>query len=909
LSAHPALERFVGGAIKHRWPVLLVSLVLTGLAAWGMAEIDIYTSRKALLPDDVPVNKRLDNFLSRFGAASDLIVVLSGDNRPELEGYAGKLARKLEADPLIRDAMERVDLLFFLEHAYLMVPEHNLEQFGEVVDDLVGIDPPEQLEHWRDAWKRTETWLEDPPDLAGVEMDLKTAEESLHLVLFFLEQWKRWLDAPAAPKTIAWNTMLARHGAESLASGYFTSWDGKMLFVFVRPTETSEEFEKVKPLNEAVRRINAALLAEWTAAGHQPVEMGLTGIPAATFEEFLAIKRDILVTGSLAAGLIILLILAWLRSVRWALVVFVPMSVGVVLNVGLAYLMLGHMTILTSGFTAILFGLGVDYGIFMSTRIIEERRHQPDLLKAITTGSAASAKALLTAGGATFLIFLSLSFVEFRGFAELGQVAATGVGLVLISTFLLQPIFFYLLPPKVGPSVASAKEGLRTPALAKKRLKIPMPVNVFLVLAAVTAAALGGFAVSGIPFDYDVMSLLPKDSEAAAYQRRMLEESDYQGEMVIFTAPNIEQARLLSKKAAALPSISQVQGITDMFPPDAAKRAERARAVGAKIDGSEYAKRIRALGQIQLDAQDDARIDRSLEKITELIEDAQEQAFSAGHNHLVKVMETILETLEAISDKREAKPEQTHERTQLYVQTLVDRSKAALDVLGAWKSAKALTPDDLPSSLRQRFFGTDGSVAFYATPAGNIYKHQTLVDLMEQVYSVSPDATGFPTTHHAFSKVVVDSYRVGTLAAIVVALFWISLVLRRLRGVIIASLPLLIGGGWMMGLMSVSGMSFNFANLLGLPLVMGLAVDYGVWFAHRRRDFPDESGWTVARRAGKAILLAAVTTLAGLGAITLASYRGIASMGVAVTIGLISCVVAALLISPAITELLFRRKT
>ena len=77
---------------------------------------------------------------------------------------------------------------------------------------------------------------------------------------------------------------------------------------------------------------------------------------------------------------------------------------------------------------------------------------------------------------------------------------------------------------------------------------------------------------------------------------------------------------------------------------------------------------------------------------------------------------------------------------------------------------------------------------------------------------------------------------------------------------------------------------------------------------HRQREFVDLDGWQVARRAGKAILLAAGTTLAGLGAITMASYQGIASMGTAITIGLVCCVTAALLISPAITQLLFRRK-
>ena len=109
--------------------------------------------------------------------------------------------------------------------------------------------------------------------------------------------------------------------------------------------------------------------------------------------------------------------------------------------------------------------------------------------------------------------------------------------------------------------------------------------------------------------------------------------------------------------------------------------------------------------------------------------------------------------------------------------------------------------------------------------------------------------------------------------------------------------------------MSAIDMKFSYANIIALPLVIGLAVDYGVWFAHRRREFPDMSPWRVAIIAGRAILLAAGTTLAGLGAIILAEYRGVASMGVAVTIGLVCCVTAALLISPAITQLLFGRKS
>ncbi len=905
------LARSVSSFVKHRAIFLILALVMTLLSAWAAYNMDILTSRRALLPAKVDVTKRLNSFLKKFGSANDLIAVIQGAPRPELEKFTSQLARRLEKDKNIRSVNERVDVLFFLKHAYLMIPPDVLRQFSSVVDSLIGVAPPEKLDNWSDAWKRTEDWLDNPPDLGSMDVDLKTAREGMHLVLFVLEQWLRWLDAPEAPNSIAWNTMLARHGAQSLASGYYTSRDGKMLFMFVRPEDASEEFEHLDPFIQAVRNAATQLQEKWRKAGKTPPSVGLTGLPEASYEEFVAVRHDIKLTITTAIGLIILLILVWLRSLRWAIVVFVPMAIGVVWNIGAAYLILGHLTIITSGFTAILFGLGIDYGIFMSTRIIEERQTESDLLTAIVKGTLASARALLVAGGATVLIFVSLSFVEFDGFSELGIVAASGVLLVLVSTFVLQPIAFFLLPPKVkSPPVqkSSKPAGPVGKEVKNGKMKLLKSTNVLLVLLALSGAVLGAVAAFRIPFDYDVMSLLPKGSEAARLQRKMLEKSDYQGEVVIFTAHSIPEARKMAKKAAELPAIARVQTITDIFPPDASDRATIARSIGKKIDESVYARRIRALGKIEFKKQYDEKILHTLEKLQEIIEDGQDQAFSAGHAELVKQMEKILNRIDEINARWSKNPERSRERTSLYVSKLVDASKSALGVLKAWKTADALKPRDLPAGLYDRFFSKDGEVAFYAFPAGNIYDTKVLDELMKQVYSVSKDATGFPTTHHVFSRMVVSSFRHGSVAAALIALFWIALVFRKFKAILIASLPLLVGGGWMMAIMYITGMKFNFANIIGLPLVMGLAVDYGVWFAHRKLEMSHLGGWQVARLAGKAILLAAGTTFAGLGAITMASYRGVASMGVAITIGLLCCVTSAMLVSPALAQLIYRKQ-
>jgi predicted RND superfamily exporter protein len=172
------------------------------------------------------------------------------------------------------------------------------------------------------------------------------------------------------------------------------------------------------------------------------------------------------------------------------------------------------------------------------------------------------------------------------------------------------------------------------------------------------------------------------------------------------------------------------------------------------------------------------------------------------------------------------------------------------------------------------------------------------------VYSVSPQATGFPTSHQAFSKAVVESFAHGTKLALALCLLWVMAATRSLRGFLLAALPLLIGGGWMLGLLALGGIRYNYANIVALPMVIALAVDYGVWFSYRWGELKGHSPLQVSLAAGKVIGLAAGTELAGLGAITLASYRGVSSLGVSITIGLLCCLTATLVVAPAIGQLL-----
>lgn len=889
---------------RHPWWILGIALLISIVASWAAAQLPILTSRQALLPQNTAVAKRFNDFLQNFGAASDLMVVLEGAPPSELQSFANELAARLQAEPEIGQATSRLDMGFFLNHAYLMMPAESLDKLTTFTNlPGIGVGLEANL-------RKALSWSKSPSPLAGSDTDLHTAEASLNLTAFFLDEWQRWLSSETTPSSLDWNRLLAINGAAAgRADGYFTSRDERMLFLFVHPKITSEGFESLAPFVDKVKQVSEILASETKAAGHTPPTVGLTGLPAIEYEEYVNIRKDITLVISSAIGMIAALILLVVRSVRWAVLIFIPMGLGVLWSLGLALVTVGHLTIITATFIAILFGLGADYGIFTSSRIAEERRAGKPLIEAIGAGIGSSFLAVLTAGGASLLIFGALATVDFPGFAELGVMAAKGVLMILISTWLVQPALYALFPPKLreikapNPSPIPTKPRQQSGAL-------PTSFAVTIVVLAIGFAVFGVVKGLAIPFDYDLLSMLPKNSQAAYYQRRMVAESDYQSEVIIFTAKDMVEARRITSEAGKLKTIAQVQSLANLFPIDADARLQKAVSISESFAHSDYAQQVAELNRAGLSEASFKLLRAVLENSTALIDDAQEQAFSAGHGNLVEKLEKIRGQLLLISTKLATDGEQGRKRSESFLRVLLSGADDGLKVIDTWRQAQPLTPQQLPSTLRDRFFGADGRIAVYAFPAKTVYDPDNLDALITDVYSVSPDATGFPTTHQVFSKAVVESSIHGTQLAVVLCLLWILAATRTVHGFALAALPLLIGGGWMLGLMSLCGISYNYANIIALPMVIALAVDYGVWFKYRWDELKGHTPWQISLTVGKVLGLAAGTELAGLGAITLASYRGVSSMGISITTGLLCCLAATLLVNPAIGQLFdYKRKS
>ena len=851
-------------------------------AGWATAQLPVYTSRQALLPQNTAVAKRFNDFLKNFGAASDLMVVLEGAPRSELETFANDLAAKLRAEPEIGQATSRLDMAFFLDHAYLLMPAEGLDKLAALAKQPI---PAGGLEK---GLRKALSWSKDHPALGGTDTDLKTAEASLDMAAFFLEEWQRWLSAETVPTRLDWNRLLAKNGAGGMADGYFASHDGKMLFLFVHPKSASEDFKNLGPFVDKVKQVSADLAGQTKAAGLTPPTVGLTGLPAIEYEEYVNIRKDIILVIFTSAGLIGALILLVVRSVRWAVLIFIPMGLGRAVELGPGT---GYRRPPDHYYCRLYRDLVRPRGRLRHLHVLAHRRGTPG--RQAPGGSHRRRHRFLfcsgTDGGRRFAAHL-----QRPGHGRFPRLRRTGRGGGQRRAD--DPDQYLDSPARTLRLAATQTE--RHPANSTSSLplppgegpgergRFPIPVAVVLVILAIGGAIFGGVKGLGIPFDYDLLGMLPKDSQAAYYQRRMVAESDYQSEIIIFTARDMAEARRITSEAGKLKTIAQAQSLTNLFPVDAGERLHKAVSISESFAKADYARQVAELSRAGLSPKSFELLRQILENATVVIDDAEEQAFSAGHATLVERLEKVRGQLSDISAKLAVDGEQGRVRTESFLRALLSGADAGLNIISSWQQAQPLTPEQLPPTLHDRFFGADGSIAVYAFPAKSVYDPDNLDALITDVYSVSPEATGFPTTHQVFSKAVVDGFKRGTQLALVLCLLWIMAATRSVRGFALAALPLLIGGGWMLGLMALGGLRYNFANIVALPLVIALAVDYGVWFSYRWSELKGYTPLQVSLNAGKVIGLAAGTELAGLGAITLASYRGVSSLGMSITLGL-----------------------
>jgi predicted RND superfamily exporter protein len=272
------------------------------------------------------------------------------------------------------------------------------------------------------------------------------------------------------------------------------------------------------------------------------------------------------------------------------------------------------------------------------------------------------------------------------------------------------------------------------------------------------------------------------------------------------------------------------------------------------------------------------------------------------YRSLRSVRQSIVEFRARLAnDKDEAR---SSRKLAAFEKALFDDIRETFETLQNQSSDDGLKIEDLPQALKNRFVGQTGKLLLQVYPKENVWERSKQKEFVDQLRTIDPNVTGTPVQLLEYTSLLKQSYQTAAWYALGAIAILVFIHFRSLTSVILALLPVGIGTLWLTGLMGFFDIPFNPANIMTLPLVIGIGVTNGIHILNR---FAEEQNPSIlAKSTGKAVLVSGLTTIAGFGSLIPAKHQGIASLGLVMSTGVATCMIAALLFLPTLISLLLQ---
>jgi hopanoid biosynthesis associated RND transporter like protein HpnN len=572
--------------------------------------------------------------------------------------------------------------------------------------------------------------------------------------------------------------------------------------------------------------------------------------------------------------------------------------VGLAYTMGFTTLVVGHLNILTITFVPILVGLAIDFGVHLITRYEEELRHGRPEKVALQKAIVNTGMGIFTGGFTTAGAFFAMGATDFDGIQEMGIICGGGLLVSLIPMMTLLPVLLLrgkqnVLDHQLGP-VLEKKESAEVDRRARlENFWLRRPVKVTVVMTALTLLAL--IPARNVTFDYNLLHMQSRGLPAVLFQDKLIQSSPRSVLFGAVVATNLTHATNLIATLTNLPSISTVDSMAPYL----------TESVGDKLDLIRRIKQI--VSEIQFRAPDTNAV-----RTSEL-----DQELFALHGYLGLIATKVAATEPTIHEEvvslrqsiRALRQRLLLDDKAVTSRKLSEFQQALLaDIRGTFESIRqqddtgSLTVSDLPETLRNRFIGVSGTHLLQVYPRKDIWERAAQEEFVADLRKVDPFATGTPVQLLEYTTLLKDSFEeaaVYSLGAIAILVF---IHFRKVSSVLLSLLPVGIGFLWMLGLMGLFGIPFNPANIMTLPLVVGIGVTNGIHILNR---FAEEQHPSIlAKSTGKAVLVSGLTTIAGFGSLIAAEHRGIQSLGLIMSIGTATCMIVGLTFLPALLNLL-----
>ena len=654
---------------------------------------------------------------------------------PEATLYAGRLVREMKEArvPLARVAY-RIDPKQFEGRALLYLSLERLQEIRERIFDY---------QEFMEAFAARPTLDQLVDGVAtqianafmGGFLDLGLTEQSkgsldLRFVRDLVGQISTRTERPA-PYQSPWGALFSV-GGDSAGAGYFLSDDQRLLFILAEPESEAGSFTGDRRAIEGVRSVVARLKREFP-----DVNVGVTGKPALANDEMTSAFADSERGTYLAFGLTLgLLLLAFLRIGKPVMLLAI-LTLSLCWSIGVATLVIGHLSLFSVVFISIVIGIGIDYGVYLLFRYEEELFLGRNLREALEITAARTGPGVLLSAVTAAATFYVLCLTDFRGVQELGFISGTAI---LLSWLVMMTVFPALVV-LIDRRHADRPRGNVPRAMALEAIHVPLvekiaghPRKVLAVAALLTLASL--LALRSVQFDYNLLNLQAEGTESVTWEKKILATSGRSGFAALSSADSLDELRRKQHAFRALKTVSEVDSALLLIP-DQQPEKRKVIADFAPIVGP-----VRISRPIPLELD---RLVAALETLQRRFEVAAREAPEGDAKRDVNRLAQDIGRL--VIKLRQADPESATAALTLLQRQVYRDFVTSFQRLQSNLNPRTVGLADVPPEIKRKFISDQGRFLLQIHPAVNIWDRDGAARFVAELRTVDPEVTGTPDHH------------------------------------------------------------------------------------------------------------------------------------------------------------------
>jgi uncharacterized protein len=844
----------VRGCTRFATLTLLIALVLAVAAGFYTAKhFSINTDINKLISPNLDWRQRDQQFDRAFDRDSTILAVVEAPTPELTKSASSALEQKLRGDTENFISLQPLGSgEFFDKNGLMFLP---VDELAKLTGQFESAAPLIEI-------------MAGDPSIRGLTGALETGLAGVQRGQIKLDSTARPFNLIAQTVEDILNKGTATFSWRELMSDKPLTDGDRRAFIEFKPILDYNALEPGKDATDAIR--NAATDLDFP--GKYQARVRLTGpIPIAN-EEYATVQ-DGAIRNGIGTVLVVLLIL-WmaLHSAKIIFAVFVNLFIGLSITTAAGLAMVGSLNLLSIAFAVLFVGLGVDFGIQFSVRYRSERFKNDDLRQALEEAARRAAVPLSLAAMATAAGFLCFLPTDYKGISELGEIAGAGMLVAFISSITVLPALLRLLnPPGEKEPVGYAFLAPVDHFLEKHR--------VIIVVGTLLIAVAGLPLLYFMKFDFNPMNLRNPKAESIATFLDLRKDPNTGANAIDVLTHSEADAKKIAARLEKLPEVLRVQSLDSFVPEDQPAKLKLI-GQGAKVLNP-------ALNPDSIDApptdQENVESLRGSANALRKVAGDSKGPGAVASRRLADALSKLAESDEATRNKA-----QTIFVTPL--QVLLDQLRSSLQ-------AQPVSLKTLPPDIVGAWKAKDGLMRVEALPRGDPNDNDNLRKFANAVLVAEPTAIGGPVSILKSGDTVVRAFiHAGIYALVVIGLLlWITL--RRITDVLLTLVPLLVAGAVTLEICVLIGLPLNFANIVALPLLLGIGVAFKIYYVTAWRSGRTNLLQTSLTRA---IFFSALTTATAFGSLWLSSHPGTSSMGKLLALSLVTTLAAVLLFQPAL---------